>query len=168
MKANGATRPVVRKKAALCLLRLIRKAPLDAEVLSPSVWGSRLAGMLADPDVGVLLGLTTLLLGVAARSYVGYEACVPRLIAVLDRCKARDVPQDYTYYGLASPWLQVKALRVLQYFPPPEDPAVRAALVDTLKRILGGGERRGKGEGGKCMRRGLKEEGQTGGGGASS
>uniref|UniRef100_A0A1D2AG34 AP-2 complex subunit alpha n=2 Tax=Auxenochlorella protothecoides TaxID=3075 RepID=A0A1D2AG34_AUXPR len=138
--ANGATRPVVRKKAALCLLRLIRKAPLDAEVLSPGVWGSRLAGMLADPDVGVLLGLTTLLLGVAARSYVGYEACVPRLIAVLDRCKAREVPQDYTYYGLASPWLQVKALRVLQYFPPPEDPAVRGALVDTLKRILGGSE----------------------------
>lgn len=31
--ANGATRPVVRKKAALCLLRLIRKAPPDAEIM---------------------------------------------------------------------------------------------------------------------------------------
>ena len=36
------------------------------------------------------------------------------------------------------PRLQVKTLRVLQYFPAPEDPAVRKALVDTLKRILGG------------------------------
>lgn len=35
--ANGATRPVVRKKAALCLLRLIRKAPADAEIMQAEV-----------------------------------------------------------------------------------------------------------------------------------
>ena len=46
--------------------------------------------------------------------------------------------QDYTYYGLASPWLQVKCLRVLQYFPPPEEPIVRRMLADIVKRILGG------------------------------
>lgn len=49
--------------------------------------------------------------------------------------------QDYTYYGLASPWLQVKCLRVLQYFPPPEEPSVRRTLVDVVKRILGGATR---------------------------
>ena len=48
------------------------------------------------------------------------------------------VYQDYTYYGLASPWLQVKCLRVLQYFPPPEEPVVHRMLVDVVKRILGG------------------------------
>ena len=32
---------------------------------------------------------------------------MPRIVAVLERCKQRDVTQDYTYYGLASPWLQV-------------------------------------------------------------
>jgi len=68
----------------------------------------------------------------------GYEACVPRIVAVLERCKQRDVSQDYTYYGLASPWLQVKCLRVLQYFPPPEEPSVHRMLVDVVKRILGG------------------------------
>ena len=61
---NGATRPVVRKKAALCLLRLLRKAP-------PEVWGVKLAAMLEERDLGVLLGLSTLLLGVASRSYEG-------------------------------------------------------------------------------------------------
>ena len=35
-------------------------------------------------------------------------------------------------------YTQVKALRVLQYFPSPEDPGVRKELVDVLKRILGG------------------------------
>lgn len=50
------------------------------------------------------------------------------------------LPQDYTYYGLASPWLQVKCLRVLQYFPAPEEPSVRRTLVDVVKRILGGAQ----------------------------
>jgi hypothetical protein len=68
----------------------------------------------------------------------GYEACVPRIVRVLERCKQRDVSQDYTYYGLASPWLQVKCLRVLQYFPPPEEPSVRRMLAEIVKRILGG------------------------------
>jgi AP-2 complex subunit alpha len=62
------------------------------------------------------------------------------MVHILERLKARDVPQDYTYYGLASPWLQVRTLRVLQYFPPPEDPAVLRALTDTLQRTLAGNE----------------------------
>ena len=40
--------------------------------------------------------------------------CVPKLVSVLDRLKAREVTQDYTYYGLASPWLQVHPARLLQ------------------------------------------------------
>ena len=66
---------------------------------------------------------------------------MPKLVAVLDRLKAREVSQDYTYYGLASPWLQVKCLRVLQYFPPPEEPGVRRQLVEIVKRILSGARR---------------------------
>lgn len=38
---------------------------------------------------------------------------------------------------------QVKCLRVLQYFPPPEEPSVRRMLVEVVKRILGG-EGRGR------------------------
>ena len=34
--------------------------------------------------------------------------------------------------------LQVKCLRVLQYFPVPDDPAVRKALESVLKRIITG------------------------------
>ena len=138
--SNGATRPVVRKKAALCLLRLIRKAPFDMEVMPAGEWAGRFAAMLEERDPGLLLGLTTLLLGIVSRSYEGYEVCVPRMVHILDRLKARDVSQDYTYYGLASPWLQVRTLRVLQYFPPPEDPAVLRALMDTLQRTLAGND----------------------------
>jgi AP-2 complex subunit alpha len=44
--------------------------------------------------------------------------------------------QEYMYYTLANPWLQVKLIRFLRYFPPPENPQVRQTLIDTLVRIL--------------------------------
>ncbi len=38
----------------------------------------------------------------------GFELCQPRLIKVMERCSSlRDVAPDYTYYGIASPWVQV-------------------------------------------------------------
>lgn len=47
-------RPIVRKKAALCLLRLIRKAPPEAEVMQPEVWAAKLVrGRVPD---AILLG----------------------------------------------------------------------------------------------------------------
>lgn len=42
MQTNGAVRPIVRKKAALCLLRLLRKAGPDSDMLAPDVWSVKL------------------------------------------------------------------------------------------------------------------------------
>ena len=137
---NGATRPAIRKKASLCLLRLIRKSPDDHEAMPADVWGTQLASLLEDSDPGVCLGLVTLLLGIVSRgTYEGFEPCVTPLVKILERMRNREVPQDYTYYGIASPWLQVKCLRTLQYFPTPTDPSVVKSLVETIKRILGAG-----------------------------
>ena len=33
---------------------------------------------------------------------------MPKVVKLLERLKNRDVPADYTYYGIASPWLQVR------------------------------------------------------------
>lgn len=44
MQTNGAVRSIVRKKAATCLLRLIRKSPPEAEILQPDVWSVKLVG----------------------------------------------------------------------------------------------------------------------------
>lgn len=38
------------------------------------------------------------------------QGAVPRLVSILGRMRARDVGPDYTYYGIASPWLQVPCL----------------------------------------------------------
>ncbi|MPC78467.1 AP-2 complex subunit alpha [Portunus trituberculatus] len=44
--------------------------------------------------------------------------------------------QDYTYYFVPAPWLSVKLLRLLQHYPPPEDPGVRGRLNECLDTIL--------------------------------
>ena len=44
--------------------------------------------------------------------------------------------QDYTYYFVPGPWLSVKLLRLLQNYPPHDDPAQRARLLECLEGIL--------------------------------
>lgn len=81
------------------------------------------ASLLEERDLGVLLSLVTLLLGIVSRSYEGYESLVPRIVRLLHRLnpeKERDaagrtmapdrasVPPEYAYYGIPSPWLQVR------------------------------------------------------------
>ena len=118
---DGGARPGIRGKAALALLRAARKSlAQDEDPLPADAWAPRLAALLDDErDVGLLLCVSALVVGVVARSYVGFECLAPRLVALLARLRARDVPPDCTYYGIACPWAQVKVLRALQYFPPP-------------------------------------------------
>ena len=59
------------------------------------------AGMLCTPG-GFLASLGS------CNFAAGYEGAVPRLVRVLARMRAREVGDDYTYYGIASPWLQVR------------------------------------------------------------
>ena len=72
-----------------------------------------------DTQPGVLLALVTLLLGIVSRSYEGYEALAPRVVRLLERLlperreggareAAPAVGADYHYYGIPSPWLQVR------------------------------------------------------------
>lgn len=80
----------------------------------------------------------SLLLGLAAnwRGYwVGVVNKCCKLICNLNS-SGKDYPQDYTYYKTVNPWLQVKALRLLQYYPAPEKKEVYDRLCEVLKRIL--------------------------------
>lgn len=43
----------------------------------------------------------------------GFEGAVPKLVAVLQRLRSREVGPDYTYYGIASPWLQARCMSSL-------------------------------------------------------
>ena len=133
---DGGARPGIRGRAALALLRAARKSlAQDEDPLPADAWAPRLAALLDDEkDVGLLLCVSALVVGVVARSYAGFECLAPRLVALLSRLRARDVPPDCTYYGIACPWAQVKVLRALQYFPPPSSSSGTAAAADAPTR----------------------------------
>ncbi|EFH50344.1 hypothetical protein ARALYDRAFT_489126 [Arabidopsis lyrata subsp. lyrata] len=133
---SSSCRPLVRKKAALCLLRLFRKNP---DAVNVDGWADRMAQLLDERDLGVLTSSTSLLVALVSNNHEAYSSCLPKCVKILERlARNQDVPQEYTYYGIPSPWLQVKAMRALQYFPTIEDPSTRKALFEVLQRILMG------------------------------
>ncbi|KAL0436344.1 UNVERIFIED_CONTAM: AP-2 complex subunit alpha-2 [Sesamum radiatum] len=133
---SSSCRPLVRKKAALCLLRLYRKNP---DVVNVDGWSDRMAQLLDERDLGVLTSSMSLLVALVSNNHEAYWGCLPKCVKILERlARNQDVPQEYTYYGIPSPWLQVKTMRALQYFPTVEDPNTRRSLFEVLQRILMG------------------------------
>ncbi|KAK8615335.1 hypothetical protein V6N13_069110 [Hibiscus sabdariffa] len=133
---SSSCRPLVRKKAALCLLRLFRKIP---DVVNVDGWADRMALLLDERDLGVLTASMSLLVSLVSNNHEAYWTCLPKCVKILERlARNQDVPQEYTYYGIPSPWLQVKTMRALQYFPAIEDPNTRRTLFEVLQRILMG------------------------------
>lgn len=106
----------VKKKAALTLLRLYRKYP---DIVQQE-WAERMISIMDDPDMGVALSITSLIMALAQDrpdEYRGsYAKAAQRLrkVVVEKECAA-----DYLYYKVPCPWLQVKLIRLLQYFTPP-------------------------------------------------
>ncbi|KAK4492238.1 hypothetical protein RD792_003039, partial [Penstemon davidsonii] len=133
---SSSCRPLVRKKAALCLLRLYRKNP---DVVNVDGWSDRMAQLLDERDMGVLTSSMSLFVALVSNNHEAYWSCLPKCVKVLERlARNQDVPQEYTYYGIPSPWLQVKTMRALQYFPTVEDPNTRRSLFEVLQRVLMG------------------------------
>ncbi|XP_075519984.1 LOW QUALITY PROTEIN: AP-2 complex subunit alpha-1-like [Primulina tabacum] len=133
---SSSVRPLVRKKAALCLLRLFRKNP---DVVNVDGWADQMAQLLDERDLGVLTSSMSLLVALVANNHEAYWSCLPKCVRILERLiRNQDVPQEYTYYGIPSPWIQVRTMRALQYFPTIEDPNTRRSLFEVLQRILMG------------------------------
>lgn len=67
-----------------------------------------------------------------------YKGCVSLAISRLSRVVTASYTdlQDYTYYFVPAPWLSVKLLRLLQNYPPSDDPGVRGRLNECLETIL--------------------------------
>ena len=64
------------------------------------------------------------------RDPLAYLPCLPKCVAILDRLvTVEDIPTEWTYYQIPSPWLQAKIMRVLQCFPVPEDNTLRLNLL---------------------------------------
>ncbi|KAH9486932.1 AP-2 complex subunit alpha-2 [Psilocybe cubensis] len=124
----------VKKKAALTLLRLYRKHP---EVIPAAEWAARIVSIMDDQDLGVVICVTSLVMALAQDHLDAYAVCYTKAVDRLHRLVIdREYAATYAYYKVPSPWLQVKLLRLLQYYPPSEDPTIIAVLQQVLQTIM--------------------------------
>ncbi|CAK7241962.1 MAG: hypothetical protein STHCBS139747_003435 [Sporothrix thermara] len=130
---SPTSKSFVKKKAALTLLRLYRKFP---DIVQPQ-WGERIISLMDDVDLGVALSVTSLVMAVAQDSPEQYKGAYVKGAARLKRIVVDgEYSADYLYYKVPCPWLQVKLLRLLQYFPPSEDSHIREMIRESLQKIL--------------------------------
>ncbi|KXN90024.1 AP-2 complex subunit alpha [Leucoagaricus sp. SymC.cos] len=124
----------VKKKAALTLLRLYRKHP---EVIPAAEWALRIVSLMDDPDLGVVLCVTSLVMALAQDHLDAFAVCYTKAVDRLHRLVIEhEYSATYAYYKVPSPWLQVKLLRLLQYYAPSEDPTIRSVLHQVLQTIM--------------------------------
>ncbi|KAJ2660046.1 hypothetical protein IW148_003977 [Coemansia sp. RSA 1199] len=128
----------VKKKAALCLLRLLRRFP---DAAGAHAWAARVIPYMGHRDAGVTLAVTSLATALAQQ----YPDAMRKAAAfAVRRLKSLvldgECPTDYMYYTVAAPWLQVKLLRLLQYFPAPESAELRTLLLRILRHIIDAGQ----------------------------
>ncbi|KAL1996338.1 hypothetical protein VTN49DRAFT_103 [Thermomyces lanuginosus] len=123
----------VKKKAALTLLRLYRKHP---SIVQPE-WAERLISLMDDPDLGVTLSITSLIMALVQERPEQYKGSYVKAAQRLKKIVVDgEITADYLYYRVPCPWLQVKLLRLLQYYPPSEDSHVRGLIRQSLEKIL--------------------------------
>ncbi|KAJ3123585.1 hypothetical protein HK100_011548 [Physocladia obscura] len=131
---SGSHTSFVRKKAALCLLRLFRKFP---EIFEAIDWAPKILYMMDDRDFGTALGVASLVTALAQVYPEAYYGAVTKAVNRLHKIVIeKDFTSEYVYYKIAVPWLQVKLLRLLQYFPGPADLQVFRRLNDVLAYII--------------------------------
>ena len=74
--------------------------------------------------MGVVTAAASLIDALVKKNPDEYKGCISLAVSRLSRIVTSSYTdfQDYTYYFVPAPWLSVKLLRLLQNYPPPEDP----------------------------------------------
>ncbi|KAJ5035586.1 uncharacterized protein L3040_008051 [Drepanopeziza brunnea f. sp. 'multigermtubi'] len=130
---SPTSKAFVKKKAALTLLRLYRKHP---DIVQPQ-WAERIISLMDDIDMGVALSVTSLVMALAQDQPDQYKGSYVKAASRMKRILVdNEYATDYLYYNVPCPWIQVKLLRLLQYYPPSEDTHVRDLIRESLQKIL--------------------------------
>mmetsp|Transcript_51734 Transcript_51734/g.155256 ORF Transcript_51734/g.155256 Transcript_51734/m.155256 type:complete len:1059 (-) Transcript_51734:280-3456(-) len=112
---SKSSTPNVRKKASLCLLRLVRTSP---NLVAGREFAPHVAQLLQDRHLGVLTSTMSLLNGLAVQHPSDYETLIPYVVHILGMLVLKKAcARDYLYYRTPSPWLQIKLLKFLQLYP---------------------------------------------------
>ncbi|RPA91944.1 Adaptor protein complex AP-2 alpha subunit [Choiromyces venosus 120613-1] len=130
---SPASKSFVKKKAALTLLRLYRKYP----GIIQNEWAERIISLMDDPDLGVALSVTSLVMALVQDNPDAYKGSYVKGAHRLKRVVVdNEYAPDYVYYKVPCPWIQVKLLRLLQYYPPSDDVHIQNMIRESLQRIL--------------------------------
>ena len=135
--------PNVKKKAALCLLRLVRTSP---NLVAGREFAPHIAQLLQESHLGVLTSTMSLLNGLASQHPSDYQSLIPYVVHTLGILvlKKNACTKEYLYYRTPSPWLQIKFLKFLQFYPNAlrdgeNDPSTRKfieQLTQVVQKIL--------------------------------
>lgn len=111
-KLLESANPYIRKKAALCAIRVLKKVPDLIES-----FGEKAAELIADKNHGVILSGVTLMLHICeldAATLESYRAFVPNLCKVLRSLLQTGFSPEHDVGGITDPFLQVQILRLLR------------------------------------------------------
>lgn len=113
-KLMGSSNAYLRRKAALCALRVVRKVP---DLLDHFV--TRTRTLLGDKNHGALLCAVTLALELVAADETGeclatFRASVPQLVRTLKNLVTTGYSPEHDVNGITDPFLQVQILRLLR------------------------------------------------------
>eukprot|EP01097_Dermamoeba_algensis_P003798 TRINITY_DN2586_c0_g1_i1.p1 TRINITY_DN2586_c0_g1~~TRINITY_DN2586_c0_g1_i1.p1 ORF type:complete len:877 (-),score=197.89 TRINITY_DN2586_c0_g1_i1:104-2734(-) len=132
--------PAIRKRAALAFLRLFRTAK-TLDIITIDNWFEKLQDILeqnsGNAHLGLVNSMMSLLLELAPYDLKSYQVLYPAAVRILHKIVTNvDVPDIYVYYGVRTPWLQVKLLRFIGFYANVEDEQSRELVNIVLKQIL--------------------------------
>lgn len=131
---SPTSRSFVKKKAALTLLRLYRKNP---DAIPAEEWASRIVAIMDDENLGVATAVASLVMTLAQDFPDAFSIAYPKAVDRLAKIVIEeDYNEDYIYYKMPAPWLQVKLLRMLQYWPASDDETIKNTINNVLEHIL--------------------------------
>jgi len=111
-KLLGSTNPYLRKKAALCAIRVLRKCPDLMENFVP-----RIRSLLSDRNHGVLITAVTLMTELCEtdpHNIEFFRRLVSSLVRILKNLVMSGYAPEYDVSGITDPFLQVKILKLLR------------------------------------------------------
>ena len=120
----------VRQKAILALLRIFRK--FKDNFPNTDNWAKYVVPMLEEEHKLSFINSTlSLVLGIInLRPSQQWEEVIPPIVKILENLVVSDIcPQNYKYYGINCPIIQVKAIRILSRLPVPKG---RGGLVERI------------------------------------
>jgi AP-2 complex subunit alpha len=127
----------VRKKAILCLLRMLRKYP---DKFDPKKWLNQISEMFESKYIvlSFLNSAASLLMGIQSISNPEFfKDIAPKIVRLLHKLVInKECSLDYLYYQTPNPWLQIKLFKILENWWVPEDKSVLSMIEEVLTKIL--------------------------------